>query len=136
MIEQKEIVLPAFSRGFHLITQQIEKALLDLPETALLHIFICHTSAALTINENYDPSVLQDMEAISDHLIPENQLYYTHTLEGSDDMPAHFKSSMIGSSISIPVKNRKMALGTWQGIYLCEFRNQASARKLIITILS
>lgn len=136
MIEQREIQLPVFSRGFHLITQQIEKAVLDLPETALLHIFICHTSAALTINENYDPSVLQDMEAISNHLVPENQSYYTHTLEGSDDMPAHFKSSMMGSSVSIPVKKKRMALGTWQGIYLCEFRNQASARKLIITILS
>ena len=136
MIQIFDITLPAYSRGYHLITKIIDSELHDLPETGLLHIFIQHTSAALTINENYDPSVRRDMDSISDKLIPENESYYTHTMEGSDDMPAHFKASLMGSSVSIPVRKGRLALGTWQGVYLCEFRNRGGRRKLLITIQS
>ena len=106
----------------------------ELPEEGLLNLFIQHTSAGLTINENADPSVRTDFERSFNHLIPENQSYYTHVLEGSDDMPAHLKSSVIGVSLTVPIRNKKLALGTWQGIYLCEFRDYGGPRKLIATI--
>ncbi|NJK93640.1 MAG: YjbQ family protein [Bacteroidales bacterium] len=105
-----------------------------LPSKGLLNIFIQHTSAALALNENADPSVRRDFEAIFNKLVPENQHYYTHTLEGSDDMPAHVKSSVVGQSITIPITRGKLNLGTWQGIYLCEFRNYGGSRRLVITI--
>ncbi|MDA9563180.1 secondary thiamine-phosphate synthase enzyme YjbQ [Flavobacteriales bacterium] len=135
MVKQYEIQLPEFSRGFHLITNRIVKNI-QLPVTGLLHVFIKHTSAGLTINENADPTVLADFESTFNHLIKENQPFYQHTYEGSDDMPAHIKSSLVGSSVSIPITNGQLNLGTWQGIYLCEFRNFGGARKLVITTYS
>ncbi|MEM7102946.1 MAG: secondary thiamine-phosphate synthase enzyme YjbQ [Bacteroidota bacterium] len=136
MIQQKEIILPAFPRGFHLITNHIRKHLPDFPKEGLLHIFIKHTSAGLTINENYDPDVRQDYETIFNKLIPENDPDYVHTIEGPDDMPAHVKSSLVGSSVSIPITEGKLNLGTWQGVFLCEFRNRGGARKLVLTAWS
>ncbi len=135
MIEQKLIRLREYQRGFHLITQTIESQL-TLPETGMLNLFIQHTSAGLTINENADPSVRHDFETIFNKLVPENRPEYTHTLEGSDDMPAHIKSSLIGPSLTIPITNGRLNLGTWQGIYLCEFRNYGGSRKVIATIYS
>lgn len=117
-----------------MITSLIERELDSMPQTGMVNLFICHTSAALSINENADPSVRRDFEHSLNHLIPENASYYTHTLEGSDDMPAHMKSSLIGVSLSIPIQNYRLALGTWQGIYLCEFRNYGGPRKVIMTV--
>lgn len=134
MVEQYQLQLPAFSRGFHLITGHILNAVGSLPEKGVLHVFIQHTSAALTINENADPSVLTDFETAFNNMVPENVPSYRHTIEGSDDMPAHIKASLIGSSVSIPVKNRRLLLGTWQGICLCEFRNKGGRRNLVITV--
>ncbi len=134
MIKQVEISLPAFSRGFHLITHLITAKLPDLPEAGLLHLFIKHTSAGLCINENADPTVLTDFETVFNRLVPENQQYYRHTSEGSDDMPAHIKSVLSGSGITVPVTSGKLNLGTWQGIYLCEFRNHGGNRRLVATI--
>ena len=134
MVWQTEIALPAFRRGFHLISDEIQQALPDRPITGLLHVFIRHTSAGLTINENYDPSVRTDFNAIFDRLVPENEPYYTHTLEGPDDMPAHVKSTLVGSSVTIPVSEGKLQLGTWQGIYLCEFRNHGGSRRIVLTL--
>lgn len=136
MIQQKEFKLSAKNRGCHLITQEILKELPSLPSCGLLHLFIKHTSAALSINENADPDVRIDLNQILNHLVKERENYYTHTFEGDDDMPAHAKSSLIGASISIPIVNGKVALGTWQGIYLCEFRNNGGNRKIIATIIS
>lgn len=136
MIEQLEITLPKFSRGYHLITSLIEKQLPSLPEKGLLHILVKHTSAGITINENADPSVRTDFESFINKMIPENDPVYIHTYEGSDDMPAHLKSSVIGAEVTIPVTNRRLNLGTWQGIYFCEFRNYGGTRKLVITIYS
>ena len=134
MIQQKEIQLPAFKRGFHLITNLILQQLNALPDQGLLHIFIKHTSAGLTINENADPTVRQDFESSFNNLVKENEPYYIHTFEGSDDMPAHIKSSLVGSSVTIPITNGKLNLGTWQGVYLCEFRNFGGKRKLVLTV--
>ena len=131
---QKEITLPAFPRGFHLITNHINNAL-DFPESGVLHVFIKHTSAGLTINENADPTVRDDFETSFNHLVRENEPFYTHTFEGSDDMPAHIKSSLVGTSVTIPITNGRLNLGTWQGIYLCEFRNHGGNRKLVLTVL-
>ena len=136
MVTQIEFTLGNKSRGFHLVTSEVLRHLDDLPETGLLHLFIKHTSAALSLNENADPSVRYDFEQIMNHIVPEDEPYYTHTLEGSDDMPAHVKSSLIGPSITIPIKNHRLNLGTWQGIYLCEFRNYGGARRLVATIYS
>ncbi len=136
MIQQKDITLPAMDKGSHLITDKILKALGELPESGLLHIFIKHTSAALSINENADPTVRHDMDLAFDHLVPENQPFYQHTVEGSDDMPAHIKSVLAGSSISLPISAKKLNLGTWQGIYLMEFRKEASSRSLVLTLIS
>ena len=134
MVLQKSIVLSPAPRGYHLITREIVALLPDLPHTGLLHLFIKHTSAALCVNENADPSVLDDFESIFNHIVPENLPFLTHTIEGPDDMPAHIKAAMIGSSISIPITKGQLNLGTWQGIYLCEFRNRATARHLVATI--
>ncbi len=136
MIQQTNIALPAHSRGYHLITDLIYQQLPQLPETGILHLFIKHTSAAITINENADPSVRVDFENIFNHIVPEDQPYYTHTCEGSDDMPAHIKAAMIGHSITLPITNYQFNFGTWQGIYLCEFRNHGGSRKLVATIYS
>lgn len=134
MIQQVEFTLPAYKRGFHIITNYVVKQLPDLPQVGILHLFIKHTSAGLTINENADPSVLVDFETSFNKIVPENQSYYTHNDEGSDDMPAHIKAVLSGSSVTIPITNGKLNLGTWQGIYLCEYRNHASGRKLVATI--
>jgi len=134
MVQQIEIVLPSFNRGFHLITHLIEDQLPSLPEKGILHIFIQHTSAGLTINENADPTVRTDFETVFNKLVPEGASYYIHTFEGFDDMPAHIKSSLVGQSVTIPVTNHRLNLGTWQGIYLCEFRNRGGRRRLMATI--
>ncbi len=131
---QKLITLPQQPRGFHLITSAIEKHLPVLPKTGLLNVFIQHTSAALAINENADPSVRYDFKSFTDKLIPDGHSIFSHTLEGDDDMPAHIKSSIFGQSLTIPIANHKLALGTWQGIYLCEFRNYGGPRTIVITI--
>ena len=133
---QKTITLSPKRRGFHIITHDILENIPELKDlkTGILQLFIKHTSASLTINENADPTVLTDFESHFNMLAPENQSYYQHTFEGSDDMPAHLKASLLGSSVSIPITDGKLNLGTWQGIYLCEHRNRGSDRKLIITI--
>ena len=136
MIEQVEITLNAKPRGFHIITSEVMTAIGNLPEQGLLHLFIKHTSAGLTINENADPTVLDDFESSFNHIIKENEPFYKHTYEGSDDMPAPIKSSMVGSAVSIPITNGRLNLGTWQGIYLCEFRNRGGSRNLVATIQS
>jgi secondary thiamine-phosphate synthase enzyme len=136
MIQQKEIVLPPFRRGYHLITRLIEENLPELPETGLLHILVKHTSAGITINENADPTVRTDFEGFMNKMIPENDPVYVHTYEGDDDMPAHLKSSVIGAEVTIPVTRRRLNLGTWQGIYFCEFRNYGGTRKLVLTLFS
>jgi secondary thiamine-phosphate synthase enzyme len=136
MIQQKEITLPSYGRGYHIITSIIKKNLEDLPENGLLNIFIKHTSAGLSINENADPSVTEDFESFMKRLVPEDPSLYSHTMEGTDDMPAHIKSSLFGFSITIPITKHKLNMGTWQGIYLCEFRNQKHNRKLVLTVYS
>ena len=135
MVRQVEFSLRGYKRGFHLITREVEARLGELPQAGIVNLFIQHTSAALSLNENADPSVRHDFEQITNRLVPENQPFYTHTLEGSDDMPAHVKSSLYGASITIPIKNHRLALGTWQGIYLCEFRNYGGSRNIVATIL-
>jgi len=135
MTEQYEITLPPFKRGIHLITHIIEREIKKLPATGLVNLFIMHTSAALTINENADASVRGDMERFLDRYVPENEPYYRHTIEGPDDMPAHIKTALLGYSVTIPVANGKLKLGTWQGIYLCEFRNHARGRLITATIM-
>lgn len=135
MAAQYCINLPPFPRGYHLITEKIVKELGPLPKIGLFHLFIQHTSAGITINENADPSVRIDFETIMNRLVPERQQGLIHTYEGDDDMPAHIKASIIGNSVTIPITNHRLHLGTWQGIYLCEFRNQGGSRKLVATIL-
>ncbi len=134
MWKQVEFDLQSRRRGFHLITGEILRNLPPLPEVGLLHLFIKHTSAGLSINENAVPDVRMDMESIFNHLVKEREPYYQHTLEGNDDMPAHAKSSIIGTSVTIPITNGKLNLGTWQGIYLCEFRNYGGNRRMVATI--
>lgn len=133
---QVEIQLKPFSRGFHLITSEIVNQIPEIKsiEIGHLQVFIKHTSASLTINENADFTVREDFEAHMNVMVPENQLYYKHTIEGSDDMPAHIKASIMGSSVTLPITNGRLNLGTWQGIYLCEHRDHASGRKLVVTI--
>lgn len=135
MIQQVEITLRPHARGFHLVTEEIVRQLPPLPQTGLLNLFIQHASAALSINENCDPDVRDDMEQIFNRLIRERESWYTHTLEGWDDMPAHAKSTMIGVSLSVPVTRGQLNLGTWQGIYLCEFRNHGGPRRIVATII-
>lgn len=131
---QKELILRPRKNGFHLITDEIERQLPELPATGLLHLFIKHTSAALTINENADPDVRVDMKSIFDRLVREREPYYQHTMEGADDMPAHAKASIIGMSVTVPITGGRLNMGIWQGIYLCEFRNYGGARHVLATI--
>ncbi len=135
MVHQFFITLPSHPKGFHIITDHVIGALPALPQAGLLQIFIKHTSAGLSINENADATVRHDMDAGFDHLAPENQPFYQHTVEGEDDMPAHIKSILAGSSVTIPITNGKLNLGTWQGIYLCEFRKNATPRNLVLTLI-
>lgn len=135
MIQQTTFSIRARSRGFHLVTEEVLRQLPALPQTGLLNLFIQHTSAALSINENADPDVRTDMESIFNHLVKEREPYYEHTFEGADDMPAHAKSSIIGPSLTIPISGGRLNLGTWQGIYLCEFRNYGGSRRVVATIL-
>lgn len=135
MILQKELVLPAYKRGFHIITSTIVNALGNLPEVGILNIFLHHTSAGLCINENADSTVLADMETAFNRLAPERLPEYKHTMEGDDDMPAHVKSALTGVSLCIPIANGRLKLGTWQGIYLCEYRNHGGNRRLTLTVI-
>ena len=130
---QKEIIVGPFSRGFHIISNEIVNELPVL--TGLVHVFIKHTSAALTINENADPSVREDFETHFNLMVSEDGNYFKHTLEGPDDMTSHIKSSLLGSSVSFPIKNGIPQLGVWQGIYLCEHRNNADKRRIVITLV-
>ena len=136
MWQQQEILLSARKRGFHLITAEIVNAVptLRLMRCGLLHLFIKHTSASLTINENADPTVREDLESHFNHFVPERAPYYRHDYEGDDDMPAHIKSSLLGPSLLIPVTDGRLNLGTWQGIYLCEHRNHGGRRSLLATL--
>lgn len=134
MIKQTEFQLPAYPRGFHLITREVLSHFKELPATGLFHLFIKHTSAGLTINENADPSVRVDFESVFNRIIPENEPYLTHTMEGPDDMPAHIKAALVGNTIMVPISNGRLNFGTWQGIYLCEFRNHGGQRKLVATV--
>lgn len=132
---QKQIQLQPRPRGFHLITQELLHDFSDISEikSGIFHVLIKHTSASLTINENADPSVRSDFESHINKMVPENAPYYVHTLEGPDDMPAHIKASLMGASVQIPITDGRLNLGTWQGVYLCEHRNRASGRKLVLT---
>ena len=136
MIKQKQIRLRSLPRGFHLITHVIENELTELPREGLLNILLKHTSAAIILNENADPSVRTDFENFMNKLIPENDPVYIHTAEGPDDMPAHIKSSLFGQSLTIPISGGRLNLGIWQGIYLCEFRNHDAGRNLVLTVYS
>jgi secondary thiamine-phosphate synthase enzyme len=133
---QKEITLRSRSRGFHLVTEEIISQLSELKniKTGMMHIFIKHTSVSLTLNENFDPDVRSDMEKYFNRTVKENEPFYDHNSEGPDDMPAHIKSALIGNSLTIPVTDGKLNLGTWQGIYLCEHRNHGGSRKIVVTI--
>ena len=133
---QKEITLPVFSRGFHIIMDNILEEIPEIRDisSGLLHLFIKHTSASLTINEDADPTVRADFETHFNIMVPENAPYYRHTIEGSDDMPAHLKSAILGASLNIPISKGKLNLGVWQGIYLCEHRNHGGNRKIVLTI--
>lgn len=135
MIQQVEFALAAKHRGCHLVTREIiDRLPKPLPKAGLLNLFVKHTSCALSINENADPDVRSDMEKIMNHIVRENEPYYDHLLEGSDDMPAHAKSSLFGVSLSIPITDGRLNLGTWQGIYLCEFRDYGGPRRIVATI--
>ncbi|MDO4462144.1 MAG: secondary thiamine-phosphate synthase enzyme YjbQ [Bacteroidia bacterium] len=134
MWQQIEFSLQERRKGFHLITSEVLSKLPQLPKVGMLNLFIKHTSAALSINENADPDVRVDLESIFSRLVKEREPYYQHTLEGDDDMPAHAKSSIIGPSLNIPITNGHLNLGTWQGIYLCEFRHYGGSRKIVATI--
>lgn len=135
MIQQYEFSLTAKRRGCHLVTQEILANIpKPLPKMGLLNLFVKHTSCALSINENADPDVRSDMEKIMNHIVRENEPYYDHVLEGADDMPAHAKSSLFGVSITIPITNGRLNLGTWQGIYFCEFRDYGGARRMVATV--
>ncbi len=134
---QRKVTLTAYPRGFHLITNEVLSRLPEMRtmKAGTLQVFIQHTSASLTLNENADPTVRQDFESHFNEMVPEDQPYYRHTYEGSDDMPAHIKASLLGASVSLPVTEGQINTGTWQGIYLCEHRNNASPRNLILTLM-
>ncbi len=136
MWTQKEITLQPKPRGFHIITHEIEQQIPEIEnmKIGIANIFIKHTSASLTLNENVSPDVRSDMEKHFNKMVPENAPYYQHTMEGPDDMPAHIKSSLLGPSLTIPIKNGRLNLGTWQGIYLCEHRDYGGARKIVVTV--
>ena len=133
---QREIILAPRPRGFHLITHEIVRAVPEISgyRVGLAHLFIRHTSAALALNENADPTVRADMEAYFNRLAPENAPYYSHTSEGPDDMPAHLKAVLLGSSLTIPISDGRLVLGTWQGVYLCEHRDDGGRRRVIVTL--
>lgn len=135
MIEQTEITLRPYPRGIHLVTGDIMRQVSGLPRTGILNLLIKHTSAALALNENADPDVRHDLNSIFDRMVPENAPYYVHTFEGPDDMPAHAKSVIVGASLTIPITDGRLNLGTWQGIYLCEFRNHGGARHVVATVI-
>ena len=135
MIAQTEFRLRAYPRGVHKITDEILRQLPPLPARGILTLLIKHTSAALALNENADPDVRRDMAAILDRIVPETAPFYTHTDEGPDDMPAHAKAILVGPSLTLPITNGRLNLGTWQGIYLCEFRDYGGARALVATIV-
>ncbi len=132
---QKQLSLPGYKRGFHLITASVLKAVPEIVSISIgmVQVFIKHTSASLTINENADPTVRVDFESHMNKLVPENMPYYRHTTEGSDDMPAHIKASLMGSSVMIPITNGRLNMGVWQGIYLCEHRDHATEREIVVT---
>ena len=134
MIKQKEIILPPMRRGFHNIDKPIIDAMSPLPDAGMLNIFLKHTSAGLMINENADPAVHLDLETLLERVAPEDDPEYTHTLEGTDDMPAHFKSIILGHNLTVPITNGRLNFGIWQSIYLGEFRNQGGSRKLVLTL--
>ncbi|MDE6648581.1 MAG: secondary thiamine-phosphate synthase enzyme YjbQ [Muribaculaceae bacterium] len=137
MIRQIEIQLKPMRRGCHLVTGEIMRNLPSpLPEAGLLNVFVKHTSCGLTINENADPDVRHDLDSILDHIVPEKQSYYYHTMEGPDDMPAHAKATLTDISLTIPITNGRLCLGTWQGIYLCEFRDYGGPRTIVLTVYS
>jgi len=132
MVFQQEIILGPFPRGFHIITNEIVDILPRM--TGIVHVFIKHTSASLTINENADPTVREDFETHFNKMVSEDETHFKHTIEGPDDMTSHIKSSLLGSSVSFPIKDGKSLLGTWQGVFLCEHRNHAKSRKLVVTV--
>lgn len=134
MVEQKEISLKPMSKGFHNIDYLITNAFDKLPDIGMMNIFIKHTSAALMINENADPDVQTDLKTLLNKIAPEGASYYTHTMEGMDDMPAHFKSSVFGQSLTIPISNHNLNLGTWQSVFFCEFRNHGGSRRIVLTL--
>jgi secondary thiamine-phosphate synthase enzyme len=134
MVNQREITLQGYKRGYHLITSMIENCFNELPDKGLMNILIKHTSAGITINENADPSVRADFRSFFDELVPDNYAKFVHTSEGTDDMAAHIKASLIGQSLTIPITNHQLNLGTWQGIYFCEFRNNGGTRKIVLTV--
>jgi len=134
MIKHHSFQLDAKPRGYHIITSEVLAQLPELPQNGILHLFIHHTSAAITINEAADPDVLTDFESVFNHIVPENLPFLVHTIEGPDDMPAHIKAAMIGHSVQVPIINGALALGTWQGLYLCEFRNRAGGRKITASV--
>lgn len=136
MVTHSQLTLPAKGRGFHLVTREIVQQLPTLPDNGLLHVYIKHTSAGLTINENADPDVRVDFESFFNDIVKENMPFIVHDIEGPDDMPAHIKASLVGSSVTIPIENGQLSLGTWQGIFLCEFRDAPHRRKLVISIFS
>lgn len=136
MIEQTEFALAPRRRGIHLVTGDILRQLPALPRKGLLNLLVKHTSAALALNENADPDVRHDLNEIFNRLVPENAPYYLHTLEGDDDMPAHAKSVIVGASLTIPITDGRLNLGTWQGIYLCEFRDYGGSRKIVATVMA
>lgn len=135
MIQQVEIVLRPKCRGFHLVTSEILSQLPQLPKVGVVNVFCKHTSCGLSINENADPDVRVDMETIFNRLVPENRPEYEHTQEGADDMPAHAKSTLSGVSLTVSITNGRLNLGTWQGIYFCEYRNNGGVRRLVVTII-
>lgn len=136
MVEQVEFTLRTYPRGIHLVTGEVMRQLPPLPEKGLLNLLIKHTSAALALNENADPDVRHDLNMIFDRLVPENAPFYLHTDEGPDDMPSHAKSVIVGSALTLPITDGHLNLGTWQGIYLCEFRDYGGPRRVVATVLS
>ncbi len=135
MVRQVEITAGPYPKGIHLITALVERGVGKFPRTGIMHVFIRHTSAALAVNENADPSVRHDMESWLDEFVPEGRPYYIHTAEGDDDMPSHIKAVLCGQSVTVPVKDGRPAFGTWQGIYLCEFRRNAGPRGITVTVI-
>lgn len=136
MVQQVNIKLPPFPRGFHLVTHLVEQQLPSLPSTGVVHLFIQHTSAGITINENADPTVRDDFNEFFNRLVQERQPWFRHNYEGDDDMPAHLKASLVGFNVTIPIINGALNLGTWQGIYLCEFRNRGGVRRISASIVT